>query len=220
MSLKLKPVSEQELHKWAKDNVAILLWYASNQDLSPGAEARAVEAFSKVEIAYDNEDLRIILFLLFKAQPERHISVNEVQERSPIVREAAVYTLANYLFGNAKIPNKIWEYETKPIVADLSALKKSAGPILSNVFDDVIKEIVEHTEKIKSHMICDNCNSEDIFSQITEQKFNYGIDEAPVELTAISRVWRCRACDYSYTDYEGEEARQNAVDVYLNSKNV
>jgi putative zinc finger/helix-turn-helix YgiT family protein len=63
---------------------------------------------------------------------------------------------------------------------------------------------------------CDCCGaSTSIRMSYEDQKFNYGAEEALVELSARVPVWTCDSCGDQYTDDKGEEIRHEAVCHYL-----
>ena len=66
------------------------------------------------------------------------------------------------------------------------------------------------------------CPSCDAPSSVTftreEERFPYGVDPHTVELTAIVDKGRCSACTFEFTDWRAEEARDSAVQAYLQGK--
>lgn len=62
---------------------------------------------------------------------------------------------------------------------------------------------------------CPDCGEVAVFPERLAQKFLYGIRGKEVELSADVTVWTCRACGFSFTEGEAEEARHQAVCHYL-----
>lgn len=63
---------------------------------------------------------------------------------------------------------------------------------------------------------CPSCNSSNITEEWENQEFEYGTEG--VKLFAKVPVIKCQECELSFTDFRGEELRQDAVNNYLNTK--
>lgn len=60
-------------------------------------------------------------------------------------------------------------------------------------------------------LVCLNCGSRSVRTEVIEQTFPYGVGEDEVTLQASVPVRKCADCGFSYTDEEGEDARHEAV---------
>ena len=60
---------------------------------------------------------------------------------------------------------------------------------------------------------CPNCESADVATSLERQTFSYGKES--VQLNANVPVHRCQNCDFLFTDFEAEEARDRAIREYL-----
>jgi putative zinc finger/helix-turn-helix YgiT family protein len=63
--------------------------------------------------------------------------------------------------------------------------------------------------------ICPSCGSTDISSSNEEEEFPFRHGQERVMLAALVPVQTCRACGTSFTDYRGEDAREQAIARYL-----
>lgn len=62
-------------------------------------------------------------------------------------------------------------------------------------------------------MICPNCESTDVIEIMETSSFDYGTDEV-IAIQVIQPVMACGACAQCFTDYRGEDARDEAVERY------
>jgi len=62
---------------------------------------------------------------------------------------------------------------------------------------------------------CPNCDSTDVESRTTIDRFKYGVGDNAVELTATIPINHCRACDLEYSGEEAERIRHNAICAHL-----
>lgn len=65
---------------------------------------------------------------------------------------------------------------------------------------------------------CPNCDSKNVRSGIETDSFPYGVPPDTVTLRAITCVYECQECFLRYTDMEGEQAREVAVQDHLRLK--
>jgi len=66
--------------------------------------------------------------------------------------------------------------------------------------------------------ICPNCDSKRVTSALETDAFPYGVAPETVTLNAVTTVYTCQDCDLRYTDMEGEQAREVAVQDHLRMK--
>lgn len=62
---------------------------------------------------------------------------------------------------------------------------------------------------------CPDCGKTLMYSETATGEFPYGIAPNTVTLKATHRIMRCHGCGYMSSGEEGEIARQNVVDAYL-----
>jgi C4-type Zn-finger protein len=65
---------------------------------------------------------------------------------------------------------------------------------------------------------CPNCESKNVRSNIEAAAFPYGVPPDTVTLQAVTCVYECQECFLRYTDMEGEQAREVAVQDHLRLK--
>lgn len=58
---------------------------------------------------------------------------------------------------------------------------------------------------------CPNCGSNRLDSQSIEDVFQYGSGSKAVELRALIPIHKCLDCGFSYTDFEAEDLRHEAI---------
>jgi len=65
--------------------------------------------------------------------------------------------------------------------------------------------------------MCPDCGSEDGKDSWETDRFDYGIGEEAVQLTATVLVWTCDSCGFRVTGEQAEDARDKALRDYLAS---
>lgn len=65
---------------------------------------------------------------------------------------------------------------------------------------------------------CPNCDSKRVRSSIETDAFPYGVAPNTVTLQAVTCVYECQDCFLRFTDIEGEQAREVAVQDHLRLK--
>lgn len=75
------------------------------------------------------------------------------------------------------------------------------------------KSEISKTEGLKS---CPSCDSAKVKEQWENQEFEYGTNG--VKLSVKVPVIHCEECEMSFTDFRGEQLRQQAVDNYLRNQ--
>ncbi len=66
-------------------------------------------------------------------------------------------------------------------------------------------------------MTCAQCGSTNVTTTEVKEAFTYGVKE-PVQLEAVFPKHTCGDCEFEFTDYVAEEARDRAVKAYLESQ--
>jgi hypothetical protein len=67
---------------------------------------------------------------------------------------------------------------------------------------------------------CGECGCRDVGTRIEAQDVPYGIGEQQVVLSATVPVRECRGCGFAFTDEEGEDARDAAVQAHVDRKST
>jgi DNA-binding transcriptional regulator YiaG len=76
------------------------------------------------------------------------------------------------------------------------------------------RQDIERGEEI-AQLQCPNCDSTDVENRTTIDRFQYGIGENAVELTANIPIGHCRACDLEYSGDDAERIRHDAICAHL-----
>lgn len=69
----------------------------------------------------------------------------------------------------------------------------------------------ERREELFPEETCVNCGSSQVTKEWKRQTFQYGADDASVELAAEMPVYTCLSCGYQFAGPEAEDARHEAV---------
>ena len=62
---------------------------------------------------------------------------------------------------------------------------------------------------------CPQCNGGPVTQEAVTEEFQYGAGEGAVTLKTVVPMFECAACEFSFTDYEGEDARTGAIEARL-----
>ena len=107
-----------------------------------------------------------------------------------------------------------WDGESKGTAITMQMAKKAKKPFHLIFSGTNPKKITDALDKK-----CAFCGKENILISYGDEKFKYGVGETAVELTANMPVYTCQDCKESYTDCNGEDAREQAVKEHLLKNN-
>lgn len=62
-----------------------------------------------------------------------------------------------------------------------------------------------------SDTACPKCSSPDVTTTNSEERFEYGVGNEAIELTAVVPLRVCRSCGFNFLDFHAEEAQHNAI---------
>ena len=67
-------------------------------------------------------------------------------------------------------------------------------------------------------IVCPACGLAKCTERLEHEEFKYGVGDKAVTLSAKVPVITCEACRESWTDHRGEDARSEAVTLYLQQR--